>query len=134
MSVKRGASKWNAGDQLLAADLNDTLDAVSAFELQKIVTGAYTINPVTEKLIILRTGAAPVLPNPASHTDKVITVINTTNATIALTTTGAANWINVVHAGVITNTYDIWSCSQVANAPQSCSRFYSDGTYWIPFP
>lgn len=134
MSVKRGASKWNAGDQLLAADLNETLDAVSAFELQKIVTASYTIDPVSDKLIILKAGAAPIIPNPASHTNRVITIINITNATVTLNTTGGANWINVVHASVITNTYDIWSCSQVANAPQSCSRFYSDGTYWIPFP
>jgi hypothetical protein len=131
---KRGASKWVAGDQVLAADLNDTIDAVSAFELQKIVTSSYTINPDTEKLIILRSGAAPIMPNPTSYTNSVVTIINTTNSTIVLNTTGGANWINVVHAGVITNTYDIWSCSQVANASSSCSRFYSDGTYWIPFP
>lgn len=131
MSVKRGASKWNAGDQLLAADLNDTLDAISTYDLAKTVTSSYTIDPETECVVILKAGAAPILPNPASHTGKVIIFINYTNSTITLNTTGGASWIWIAHIATAVASTDIWSASTSGNSTRPWNKYYSDGTYWI---
>ena len=130
MAAKRGATKWNAGDQLMAADLNDTFDEVSTYELAKTVTSSYTINPATERVVILKAGAAPILPDPALHAGKVIIFINYVS-TITLNTTGGAAWIWIPHIASAVSSTNIWAASSTANAPECWNKYYSDGTYWI---